>query len=159
MAPKRQRRHAESPEADQASERGAVPPLEPRPPSSFNDASENQEFLHHRASTNSVTKRPSEGNGNGSLHIHHPVVSAEAPVPALGQTSDNQASDYAALPGITRKITACAACRKNKVCLRSRFYDSVELGLTFITMLRSDVICPERDRRARVAGGGHSRAY
>jgi hypothetical protein len=98
MAPKRQRLQAEPPTARGASERGAVPL----------SSSYSSEFLAN-TSASTVTNH---SNNNGSLHNEH---SAGPPMPAPAHTSDCQVEIYGALPGITRKITACAACRKNKV--------------------------------------------
>lgn len=123
MAPKRQRLQAESPRGGQISGTLGVP----RPdsgPSSFNDASRaDHGFLpqlhaHNTAtiaSTSPGTKIDNHSGDGLSSHIHQQVPPAETLMSAPARNSSNPANVYGSLPGITRKITACAACRKNKV--------------------------------------------
>jgi hypothetical protein len=119
MAPKRQRLQAESPHRGQISGTQGVPP----PSSSFDDATRGDHgFLPQLhadnaatiSSTSPGTKLDNNG-GNGLSHIHQQVQPAETPMSAPARNSSNQTNVYGSLPGITRKITACAACRKNKV--------------------------------------------
>jgi hypothetical protein len=123
MAPKRQRLQAESPHGGQISGTQGVP----RPdsgPSSFSDATRGDHGLVPQlhadntatiASTSPGTKIDNHSGNGLSSHIHQQGQPAGTPMSAPARNSSNPANLYGSLPGITRKITACAACRKNKV--------------------------------------------
>ena len=124
MAPKRQRLQAGSPRGGQISDTQRVPPPDSGPSSSFNDATRGDHGFRPQshadntatiASASPVTKIDSQSGDGLSSHIHQQVQPAETPMSAPARNSSNPANLYGSLPGITRKITACAACRKNKV--------------------------------------------
>jgi len=129
MAPKRQRLQAESPRGGQISGTQGVPPPNSGP-SSFSDSTkEDRGFLPQLHADNTATiastspgTKIDNHNGNGvSSHAHQQVPPAETPMSAPARNNRNLANVYGSLPGITRKITACAACRKNKVRNASDF--------------------------------------
>lgn len=120
MAPKRRRLQAEAPSGGQISATQGVPTSDTGSSSSFNDTTRGDRGFPPRLHADNTatinfaspnTKIDNSG-GNGLTHTNQPVQPAEMP---MSQNSGNQANVYDSLPGITRKITACAACRKNKV--------------------------------------------
>lgn len=99
MPTKRQRRQAETAHADHAV---ASP--------QFDSAS----FINRFAPSTTPTTQANDDKRTNSADQGdaHP---ADTPMPPPGRNSTGDSVVFDALPGITRKITACAACRKNKV--------------------------------------------
>lgn len=118
MAPKRQRLQAESPGVRQGPRRAVVPPPESGPLSSFNDARQDHGLLP-QIHADSASPHGNKLVDDNNTDEPPPISPVENQIPAPARSNSNHANVYASLPGITRKITACAACRKNKVSLQS----------------------------------------
>lgn len=111
MPTKRPRRQADTADADLA----AGPPQ-------FDSAS----FINRFVPSTTPTAQANDGKSTKSAAQRdaHP---APTPMPPPGRDSNADSIVFDSLPGITRKITACAACRKNKVS-RPKERDSVTVS-------------------------------
>ncbi|CRG86283.1 Transcriptional activator of proteases prtT [Talaromyces islandicus] len=99
MPTKRQRRQADTADADH-----------PAGPPQFDSTSFINRFVP--SSTSTAQANDDERPNNTAHKDAHP---AATPMPPPGRDSTADSIVFDALPGITRKITACAACRKNKI--------------------------------------------
>ena len=100
-------------------------------------------ILDHDRLAHSIPGEDQLARGSGAASAFILAASMAQP----GRVFDAGCNTMKILPGITRKITACTACRKNKVCRSSysRWYMTSEC---ILTASRSNVKCQMMARRA-----------